>query len=112
MFYRVGDIDLRPVDTSLIQCTIKHLACRSDKGLTREIFLIAGLLANKHYLRVLWPFAKHSLSGILPERAGAAIGSFCAKRWDIVAGCSFANWWLLPFVQALFTHRIFALKLN
>ena len=85
MFYRVGDIDLRPVDTSLIQCTIKHLACRSDRGLTREIFHRRGVLANEHYPARSVALRQTQSEWHPPERAGAAIGSFCAKRWDIVA---------------------------
>ena len=61
MFDRIGDIGLRTVNSGLAQRGVKHLSCGANKGLPLQIFLIAWLLANKHQLCALRPFAKDDL---------------------------------------------------
>ena len=85
MLHRVGDIDLRPVDAGFFQCAVEHLPGRSDKRFAGEIFLVAGLLADQHHLRMLRAFAEHGLGRIFPERTGAAIGGLLAQGFETAA---------------------------
>ena len=43
------------------------------KGFSREVLLVAGLLADEHQFSASRAFAEHGLRGVLPQRAGAAV---------------------------------------
>ncbi len=63
------------IDASFFKRFVEELSCRSDKGLAFEIFVIAGLLADKHYAGFRFAFAKNGLRAFSPEIARlAALG--------------------------------------
>ena len=78
MLYRVGDIDLFAVDAGFRKRAVEHVAGRAHERFAREVFLVAGLLADQHQPGLGGAFAKHGLCGVLPQRAGAAVGGFRA----------------------------------
>jgi hypothetical protein len=48
MFYRVRDVNLRPIDPRFFQGAIQNLARWADKWLSCDILLIARLFAEEH----------------------------------------------------------------
>jgi len=79
VLYNVGDVNFRSINTSFVERLIEQLASRADEGASLEIFLITGLLANKHDRGFGTSLAKNSLGGVLPEIAGVARGSGASK---------------------------------
>ena len=61
-----------PVDPDLFERPVEHRTSRPDERLSGEIFLIAGLLADKHHLGGLGALSEHRLSRVLVERAACA----------------------------------------
>src|SRR5262249_59607364 len=54
------------------QRTVEHPPRRSDKRLTREVFLVARLLADQHDVRGPAPLARYRLRRVLVEGAARA----------------------------------------
>lgn len=46
MLHHIGDVNMVAIDSCFFQRAIQNFAGRSDKGLSRDIFLIPGLFAN------------------------------------------------------------------
>src|SRR5260370_4711097 len=80
MFYGIGDINLPAIDAGLFQGAVEHQPCRSHERFAGKVFLVAGLLADQHHLRILRAFAEHGLGCILPEMTGAAVAGIWARR--------------------------------
>ena len=70
----VGHVDLRSIDSRLDQRFVEEVSGRPDERLSLQIFLIAGLLANKHYGRCRFPFAEDGLRSRSPQVASLAAG--------------------------------------
>ena len=73
VFYRVGDVDGRSVDARFFRgAAIEQLPRGADKRLALQIFLIAGLFADKHDLRIPRALSEDGLRCVAIERAGGA----------------------------------------
>ena len=48
VLHRIGQIDGCSIDAGLGERVIEHAACRPDKRVAGEIFVVAGLLADEH----------------------------------------------------------------
>ena len=72
MLNRVGDVHCLPIYSRLFQRLIHDFSGGSNERFARDVFVIAGLFANEHDRRALWPFAKHSLRGPLVKMARRA----------------------------------------
>src|SRR5205807_1158039 len=71
----VGHIYIFAVYPGRSQGLIKHHACRANKRLSLEIFLITWLLSNHHHARRCATFAKDRLCPEFPQGASLACGS-------------------------------------
>ena len=71
MFDRVGDEHFLARNTRLCQCLVKDTPRWTDERLAGKVFLVAGLLANQHQMRMAAAFAGHRLGCILIQRAAA-----------------------------------------
>jgi hypothetical protein len=50
---RIGHIDFPPLNACVFQDRVKDFARRSNKGLSCDILLVSGLLADKNNLCIL-----------------------------------------------------------
>src|SRR5215203_2627392 len=80
MLDRVRHVNVAAVDTGIPQCAIEQLPCRPNKWASRNILLIARLLADQHQPCGHWTFARHALGRELPQRAVAAL----IKQWALL----------------------------
>src|SRR3546814_1356868 len=69
MLDRIGDIDLRPVDSRLAERSVEDLTRRTNERLSCQIFPVAGLFTNKQHPRINSAFPEHCLGRILVERS-------------------------------------------
>jgi hypothetical protein len=69
MLDSIGYIDVCPFNTSLSQRLVEQLACRSNKRMPGQVFLISGLLTHEDDGCVRRPFSKYGLSGVFPKVA-------------------------------------------
>src|SRR5689334_10488825 len=72
VFYSISNINLRSVNSCFHQSFVQQSAGRPHKGLTLEIFLIAGLFAHKDNFGLPFPFTKNGLRPALPQVASLA----------------------------------------
>jgi hypothetical protein len=79
MLHRIGDEDNTALYASIGQSLVENPACRTDKGFSLFIFLVARLLADQHNTRPRRAFAWHHLSRMLVEWATGAI-FFCSAQ--------------------------------
>ena len=86
MLDRIGDVDLLAIDACLLQRAVEHQAGRTHERFAGKVFLVAGLLADQHHLRILRAFAEHGLRRRLPEMTGAALAGFFAQGLEAEAG--------------------------
>jgi hypothetical protein len=63
---RVRHVDATAIDSGLLQGTVEQLACRPDKGMTLDVFLVARLLADQHELGVLGSLPEDGLRSFAP----------------------------------------------
>src|SRR5215211_4278232 len=61
VFHRVADVNLRTINTSLLEGAVHDFPSRAHEGFTRDIFVITRLFTNQHYSRAFRTFAKYSL---------------------------------------------------
>ena len=80
MFHRVGDVNLRAIDSSFLERAIHDFPSRTNEWFARHIFVIARLFANQHHRCALRPFAKDSLGRSLVQMTRSAIGRCFAHR--------------------------------
>jgi hypothetical protein len=66
MFDHVGDVSQAAIDSGLRERLIKQLTGGTHKRLAGEIFIVARLLANKHYAGFSRSLAEHRLGASLP----------------------------------------------
>src|SRR5207237_9086299 len=85
MFHRIGDINLVSIDAGFHKRLVQNLSGRSDKRMSLNVFLIAGLFAYKHHSRFRAAFPKHGLRPTLPKVACLAVGR---------CGAQFGNGWM------------------
>ena len=72
MLHRVGDENLRAGDLRFRQGAVEDLAGGPDERLAGKVFLVAGLLAHQHQVRMAAPFAGDRLGCILIQRTARA----------------------------------------
>ena len=72
MLHRVGDENLSAGDLRFRQGLVENLAGGPDERLAGKVFLVAGLLAHQHQVRMPAPFAGDRLGRILIERTACA----------------------------------------
>src|SRR6266436_205136 len=80
VFYRVRDVNLRPIDSSVFKRAIHDLTCRTNEWFAGHIFAIARLFANQHHRCALRPFAKDSLGSALVQMTCSAMIGRLAHR--------------------------------
>jgi hypothetical protein len=80
MFYDIGHVRTVAFDARLRECLVQNPACGPDKGVSREIFIVAGLLAHEHDIGLGFPFSKHRLRRIPPQMARAAAARSALQR--------------------------------
>ena len=79
MFNRVCNVNLRPIDSGVLERAIHDFPSRTNEWFARDIFVVAWLFANQHHRRMLWTLAKHGLGRALMQMACGALA------------CRFAN---------------------
>ena len=62
----VSHVDFIAVNSGSGQSLIQNSTCRSDKGASREIFFVPGLLAHQHDARMSAALAEDGLGSTLP----------------------------------------------
>ena len=67
MFDRVGHVNLLARNSRFNHCLVKQTPRWPDKGSALPIFLVSGLLPDKHDVRSFRSFAEDRLSGVLVE---------------------------------------------
>ena len=67
MLDHVGDINLGALDSHFNQNLIEQVSRGANERLTLAVFLISGLLANKHNQRLGRPFPENRLRRVFPE---------------------------------------------
>jgi hypothetical protein len=65
----------------------QQLTGRTDERLAREVFLIAGLLADQHHARIRRTLAEHGLGAALPQVAPAASRGCLPERVEAACSC-------------------------
>ncbi len=70
----VRHIDLRAVDARFGKSLVEQRSGRADERAAFDVFRVAGLLADEHHRRALFPFAEDGLRSGLPEMTGPAAG--------------------------------------
>ena len=75
----IGHVSACSVNTGIGERFVKHLSGGTDEGVTRHIFLIAGLFADEHQRGVDGPLTEHHLRGGLPQRTAGAADGFAAQ---------------------------------
>ena len=63
MFNRVCNVNLRPIDSGVLERAIHDFPSRTNERFARDVFVVAWLFANQHHRRMLWTLAKHGLGG-------------------------------------------------
>ena len=84
MLDRVRDVGEPAVDPGGRQPLVEDAPGRADEGLTGEVLLVAGLLADEDDLRALQPLAEHRLRPGFPQVARLAPSGSFAKFRQIV----------------------------
>jgi hypothetical protein len=72
MFDRVGYVNPLARNSRFNQCLVKQTPRRPDEWMALPIFLIAGLLSDKHDVRSFRSFAEDRLSGVLVKITASA----------------------------------------
>src|SRR5205085_5780207 len=80
VLHDVRDIDPPAIDPRIRERAIEKLACGADERATREVFLVARLLADEHQGGVAIALAEHRLGAPLPQRARATVRRRSAQR--------------------------------
>jgi len=80
MFYRIRDIDLRPIDSGFLEGAVHDFARWPNEWFAGHIFVIARLLANQHHRCALGTFAKDSLRPSFIQMTCGAMSCCFAHR--------------------------------
>src|SRR5688572_26049339 len=80
MLHRIGDVNLAPVDSRLLQGVVEQPASRTDERPPLAILLIARLFADDDDSRAWSSFAEHRLRSDHPQSAAMTRSSRLAKR--------------------------------
>src|ERR1051325_7358886 len=80
MFYGVGDINLRPIDSSFLERTVHDFASRTNKRLARDIFVVARLFADQHHRRTFGTVTEYGLGRSLVQMTCGAMICCFANR--------------------------------
>lgn len=89
VFDGVGHVNIGAFDIGVGQRAVEKFACRADEGVTLQVFIVAGLLADEDDSRRLAAFAEDGLRGVGKEIAAAAgldgssesrVGAFFGKE--------------------------------
>lgn len=78
MFYGIGHITLRTIYTGLLQTFIEQTTGRANERPAFQVFLIAGLFADKDHARSCVAVAKNQLGGVPVE-----VTSFATFRFRV-----------------------------
>src|SRR5215470_10274050 len=65
VFHRVGNVNLRTIDSSFLERAIHDLPGRTNERFASNIFVIARLFANQHHWRALRSFTEDGLGCLL-----------------------------------------------
>jgi len=79
VLHGVGDVDVAALNAGRFEGLVENLAGRTDKGETRQILLVARLLADEHERGIGRTFAEHGLRRVLVEIAAGAAARFDGK---------------------------------
>lgn len=74
VLYGIRDIHVSPGNACFKERLVQDFPRRTDKRMTREVFLIPGLLSDEHDRRMDGSFAKDCLSGASVQIASGAAG--------------------------------------
>lgn len=66
MLDRIGHVNAPAIDARLRERPVQQQAGGSDKRTALEVFLVSGLLADKHDLGVGRAFSEHCLDSVFP----------------------------------------------
>ena len=80
VFHHVRDINLRPIDSGVLERAIHNLPSRTYEWFARDIFVIARLFANQHHRCALRTFAKDSLGRSFVQMTSSAMSRCLAHR--------------------------------
>jgi hypothetical protein len=83
---RIGDINIAAIDPGSFKGFVENLSGGSNEWLALQVFLIAWLLSDKHYLGARLSLAEDRLSGTLPEITTFAVMDSSAERGECLAG--------------------------
>src|SRR2546421_8125772 len=72
VLYRIRHEHFVARNTRFRERLVEHAPRGSDERLPGKIFLVAGLLANQHEMRMALTFPRHSLRGVPIQRATRA----------------------------------------
>jgi hypothetical protein len=72
VLHGVGHEHAAAIDPGFRQRAVEQLACGADERMSRDVLLVAGLLADEKDARALVAFPGHGLRRVLPQVAGAA----------------------------------------
>ena len=88
MLHRVGDENLRAGDLRFRQGAVEDLPGGRDERLAGKVFLVAGLLAHQHQVRMAAPFA-----GDRGQRV-QAFSALASSASDLIAGTTSSSSWV------------------
>src|SRR5580765_443091 len=83
VFHSVRDVNLRPIDSSVLERAIHNFPSRTNEWFARDIFVIARLFANQHHRCALRTFAKDSLGRSFVQMTRSAMSRRLAHRGEI-----------------------------
>src|SRR5688572_3217463 len=66
MFNGVRNVGARTVDAGLLERIVQDAPCRPNERVSGEVFIVAGLLADKHHLGHRGAFAENRLRRVSP----------------------------------------------
>jgi hypothetical protein len=84
MLHRIGYVGLAAIDASEFQSLIEQPSSRTYEWFAFEVFIVTGLLTDKHYFGVGFPLAEDCLRCIFPKRTCLAIAA--ALRREVKDG--------------------------
>src|SRR5262249_37344084 len=79
---RVRDVDAPPLHAPHLERPAPDTSCRSHELTSRQVLLVARLLAHEHHARRVAAFAEHGLRGPLVEVAGGTRRGFPAQHGE------------------------------
>src|SRR5262245_6112557 len=82
VLHRIRDVDTPSLHARLLERLVEETARWPHEGTSRQVLLVARLLAHEHHARRLAALAEHGLRGPLVEVAGGARRGFPAQHGE------------------------------